>query len=152
MPMKMGCDGFDLSLLNPTQFKLVFDKIPNTEFFCQSITLPELSLSPVEQKTPFLDLNWQGEKVNHQPLFAEILVDKEMSSYTELYKWIKDMSVLNKAVEGFSDCQVIIGSKTFSFVDVWPMNIGSLNFSIAAADIQPLTFGVTFEYDYFTLS
>jgi len=152
MTMSMGCDGMDLSLLNPTQFKLVFDKIPNTEFFCQSITLPELSLRPVVQNTPFLDLNWQGEKVNHQPLFAEIVVDKGMKSYSELYTWLKNMSVLNNASDGFSDCQLIVGSHTFHFVDVWPMTIGSINFSLAMTDIPAVTFAVTFEYDYFSMS
>lgn len=151
MPLTTGCDGMDMSLLNPTQFKLMFDKIPNTEFFCQAITLPELSLSPVVQSTPFLDLNWQGEKVNHQPLTAEILLDKEMRSYSELYNWIKGMSVLKRAVEGFSDCSLVMGTKTFRFIDVWPMTISAINLSIAVPDVQTVTFNVTFEYDYFEI-
>jgi hypothetical protein len=151
MTIAIGCDGIDLSLLNPTQFKLIFDKIPTVEFFCQSVTLPELSLAPVVQSTPFLDLNWQGEKVRHQPLFAQILLDKEMRTYEEIYKWIKGMSVLEQAKEGFSDCTLIIGTKSFHFQDVWPMNLAAVNLSIAANDIQTVTFGVTFEYDQFVM-
>lgn len=151
MALTLSCDGLDLSLLNPTQFKLVFSKIPNTEFFCQSISIPALRLNPVTQNTPFLDVNWQGEKVNHEPLVASILLDKQMNTYSEIYKWLKGMSVLKQAEEGFSDCQVIIGEKTFNFVDVWPMSLAAIDLSIATPVVETVAFTVMFEYDYFDL-
>jgi len=151
MSLTMGCDGLDLSLLNPTQFRLVFNKIPNVQFFCQSISIPELSLAPVTQSTNLLDLFHPGEKVRHQPLFAEVLLDKEMKTYEEIYTWMKNLSVLHNATEGFSDCDVIIGARTFHFQDVWPINLAQINLNIAVPSVQAVTFGVTFEYDLFTM-
>ena len=151
MTMSMGCDGLDLSLLNPTQFKLSFSKIPNVEFFCQAITLPELNLGAVMQNTPMLDVFHHGEKVTHQPLFAEVLLDKQMKTYNEIYKWMKELSVMYGATEASSDCIVTIGQSAFHFHDVFPINLASVNMNIAVPDIQAVTFGVTFEYDHFTM-
>lgn len=151
MTMTIGCDGYDLSILNPTQFKLIFNKIPTVEFFCQAVNLPSLVMTPVKQDTPFLDLHHPGEKFYHQPLRARILLDKKMDTYFEIYKWMKNLSTLNRAVEGFSDCQLIIGDRTFNFYDVFPIELDQVEFDIAATDIQTVTFNVTFEFDYFDL-
>lgn len=151
MSLEIGCDGIDLSLLNPTQFKLSFSKIPTVEFFCQSVTLPELNLGPVTQNTPLLDVFHPGEKIVHQQFFAQIVLDKKMLTYKEIYNWMKGLSVLNGVSEGFSDCRLIIGTTSFAFHDVWPTNLGAVNLSIATPTIPTVTFNVSFEYDYFSI-
>lgn len=150
--MTLESCGFDYSLFNPTQFKLVFNKIPNIEFFCQSINLPALSMNPVKQVTPFLDVNHPGEKIFHETLNVEILLDKAMKTYSEIYKWMWNNSVMGGAQSPFSDCTLIMGDAIFNFKDVLPIAIAPVNLSIAMSDIPPIVFGVTFEYDYFDMT
>jgi len=151
MSIAIGCDGLDLSILNPTQFRLSFDKIPTVEFFCQAISLPEINLAPVTQLTPLLDVFHPGEKITHSPLFATILMDKGMLTYKEIYNWMKLLAVKDGATESFSDCRLIIGANTFVFHDVWPISLAAVNMNIATPNIPTVTFNVSFEYDYYTI-
>jgi len=146
-----SCDGIDLSLFTATHFKLVFTKLPEMEFWCQSVTIPSVEMSVVTQSTPFLDVIHQGEKRDFSPFSCEILLDKGMKSWNEIYKWMKEISVQGGATGTFSDCLLSTDDVTFHFKDVLPIRLDQIPLSIAVVDIEPITFDVSFRYDYFDI-
>jgi hypothetical protein len=48
--------------LHPNKFQLNFARLPNIQYFCQTVTVPGISLSEIPQNTPFVDLYRPGEK------------------------------------------------------------------------------------------
>ena len=46
--------------LQPTKFLLTFKKIKDTQYFCQSVNIPGVSLGEVVRATPFLDMYSPG--------------------------------------------------------------------------------------------
>ena len=65
------------NFLQPNKFTLNFSRLPNTQFFCQSLSVPGISLSEVPQNTPFVDLYLPGEKAIYDLLNVTFFVDEE---------------------------------------------------------------------------
>jgi hypothetical protein len=79
-------------ILQTNKFRLTFDRLPNTTYFCQSINLPGVSLSEVPYNTPFVDLYVPGEKIMYDTLNITFLVDEEMRGWQQLHDWIRGMT------------------------------------------------------------
>ena len=75
------------SPLQPTKFLLTFARIPNTQFFCQEVNIPGVSLGEVDRVTPFLDMFSPGTKLTYQPLDVSFIVDEELQSWKDMYNW-----------------------------------------------------------------
>ena len=141
--------GFDFSLFNSTQFKLIFTKIPNVEFWCQRVTLPEVTYNSVTQDTPSLDLFHTGEKMHFTPFSCSVLLDKNLITYKEIFNWMSTDSSSNQVNTSFSDASLFLGDVEVKFRDLFPIEISKLDFSIIATDIQPMTFNISFRYDWY---
>ena len=75
------------NLLQPTKFLLVFDRIPNVQYFCQTVNVPGVVLGEVVRETPFLDMYSPGTKLKYDPFDIDFIVDEELQSWKDLYKW-----------------------------------------------------------------
>lgn len=75
------------NLLQPTKFLLTFGRMPATQYFCQEINIPGVSLGEVERATPFLDMYSPGTKLKYDLLDMTFLVDEELQSWKDLYNW-----------------------------------------------------------------
>ena len=78
----------NLNYLQPTSFKLNIDhsKFANTQFFCQTILHPGLTMNSIE--VPFKRISsvpFAGDKLTFSELTVIIIVDENLNSYTELY-------------------------------------------------------------------
>ena len=81
----------NFNYLQPTSFKLVIDRknFPNLEFFCQQVTHPGLLIPSAEVPVRRMQsIPLPGESLTINELSAEILLDENMESYTEMYSWI----------------------------------------------------------------
>ena len=56
------------NFLQPTKFLLTFSRIQDTQYFCQEINLPGISLGEVVRQTPYLDLYSPDTKLTYNPL------------------------------------------------------------------------------------
>ena len=61
------------NLLQSTKFLLTFDRIRTTQYFCQTVNLPGVSLGEVSRATPFLDMYSTGTKLTYDPLVVEFI-------------------------------------------------------------------------------
>ena len=66
------------NLLQPTKFLLTFDRIGDIQYFCQTVSIPSVSLGEVNRATPFLDMFSPGTKLNYDPLDIEFLINEDI--------------------------------------------------------------------------
>lgn len=163
----------NINYLQPTGFKVIIDrkKFGNLEFFAQSVSHPSVDITPAPVAYSRVNLHMGGDKLSYGSLTANIIMDENMTAYTEMYDWVKRL-VNEKNTTKLDANNRYIGDEVYTtavdvtvavlsshnnttkrikYVDCIPTNLGSVDFQATTSDIQYLTFPVTFEYSYFEL-
>jgi hypothetical protein len=160
--------------LHPNKFQLNFSRVPNLQYFCQTVTIPGISLTEIVRNTPFVDLYSPGEKAVYDTLTITFLVDEELKSWLEIHDWIramtkvtsfedyKKLSLLNananirdELMPQFSDAQITLLSSannplyTFKFYDMFPTSVSTFMVSATDTPDSIITADATFRYSYF---
>jgi hypothetical protein len=158
------------SFLSNNKYELIFDRLPNTTFFLQSINLPSITLNSVATQTPFVQVNTPGNILTFEQLSVTYIVDENMQSWRDIYSWITTMgnptskdklgnltTALGRSNSVVSDAVLIVKSNSnnvnlkFSFKNVFPIELGSLQFTSTESQ-EFLTSSAVFLYDYYTLT
>lgn len=162
--------------LQPNKFQLNFSRLPNTQFFAQTISVPGISISEAMQPTPFVDLFVPGEKAVYDLLNVTFVVDEMLQTWTEVHDWIramafpkefeeyKNLDMLNKLTSRqltktpqYSDCTVTILSSSnnpiikFKYYDVFPTTLSSFVISSTDSPESIITADASFRYSYFDI-
>lgn len=142
----ISCNGFNVSLLQPTQYQLIFDKIDCIPFFCHSVEFPSLSMNFANFATPLHDIHLPGDKLEFSNLTADIVLDKDILTYKSIYDWMRGISVRDGLrTEDTDSCVLIIGESTqIRFNGVFPLNISPFRLQSNATDTDPISFTVSF--------
>lgn len=162
--------------LHPNKFLLNFSRLPNMQFFCQTISVPGISLSETPIHNPFVDIYSPGEKAIYDILNITFIVDEQMVAWKEVHDWIRAMTFpfdyaeyrqlgrLSKA-QGvlrekkvqpqFSDGMLTMLSSsnvpigTFKFYDLFPTTLSSFVISTTDSPENIITADATFRYNYY---
>ena len=173
-------DPSNINPLSPTGFMLSIQKLPGVSFFAQEVTLPDVSLPPIDWNTPLSRISVTGDLLSYGDLTINFLIDEEMKNYTAIYNWLKGLgfpkdhkqytefidqekettNAYNKSenLVSYSDGTLsILGSnntpvKAFTFVDLHPTSLSSLQFTANATDVNYLIGSATFRYTYFEIA
>ena len=78
----------NLNFLSPIGFRFQLQRAPNVEYFCQSVTLPTLSINEVPQISPFVNIPRPGDKVTYGEFAIRFRIDEDMTNYLEIHDWI----------------------------------------------------------------
>ena len=163
----------NINYLQPTGFKVVIDrkKFGNLEFFAQSISHPSVGLAAAPVAFSRVNLHMGGDKLQYGSLTITAIMDENMTAYSEMYEWFKRI-VQEKNTTKLDASNRYVGqdvyttavditlsvlsshnntTKRIRYIDCIPTDLGSVEFLATTADIQYLTFNVTFEYSYFEL-
>lgn len=158
------------NFLQPTGYKVVINrkKFANLEFFAQSIIHPDVSMAPAI--TPFrgADAFQPGDKLEYAELTISAILDEQMYVYQEMYNWL--VYLVQNSVKGASrlrpdpsesayfDINVAVLNSNNNVVrniiykDAFPINIGSIEFTSTAGDVQGIIMPVSFRYTQFTFA
>lgn len=163
----------NINPLSPNGFQFSITKLPEVSFFCQEVNLPDVSLPEASQGTPFSDAKIPGDKLQYGELTVQFIIDEEMANYVAVHNWITalgfpkdkgqyrtwleehDMLSDSELQRGYSDAVLAIlnnnnaPSRSIRFVDLFPTNIGALNFLSTSTDVQYLIGVATFSYTYY---
>lgn len=161
----------NFNYLQPTSFKLVIDRknFPNLEFFCQNVTHPGLIMPAAEVPIRRMQsIPMPGESLTINELSCNILLDENMTSYTEMYNWIKrnqvtDMDKVGRLTRSSlpptnADITLSILSShnnltnQFRYIDAIPTSLGDIQFESTASGTEYITFVATFRFSYFEMS
>ena len=74
-----------------TQWRLAFNRLPKTTWFCTAANIPGISLGEASYPTPMLDTFVTGDKLTFDTLNITFIVDEELQNYRELWDWIVGM-------------------------------------------------------------
>lgn len=168
----------NLNYVRPTAFRLNILNLPQVSFFCQSVTLPGLSMGVATQATPLANLAWPGEKLTWDEMTIKFIIQSQFENYTELYNWfigigsptnsleftnwaqahgwIKNYpGAATKAGAEFSDGTLTVINANnnpviqFQFMNLFPTSLQGVNFDISEGNTDYLTATATFRYQYF---
>lgn len=162
--------------LIPNKFELNFARTPNVRYFCQSLSVPGISLSEVPVNNPFLDVYSPGEKAIYDLLNVTFMIDEELQSWLEIHNWIRAMTFpvefseyrsldrLNSHIAAradkkpqFSDATIDILSSNnkpyyrFKLHDVFPISLSTFVMNTMDDSSTVLTADATFRYSYYDI-
>lgn len=165
------------NFLSPLGFRLVFDRLPHVEYFCQGVTLPSVSINNIEIPNPILPLNVPSTKINVGMLEVTFKIDEDMKNYNELYQWMIDLTFdrqtslylhpgetrIQKYKEDpnggvFSDASLTIlnsvknPNKQFTFTEMYPAGITPLRFDLTSETINFMECTASFSFRDFRIS
>ena len=152
----------NINALQPTAFRFIMSKSPETVYFCQSAQIPALNINSTEVLSAAATFNVPDPKMSFEDLTLSFLVNEDMGNWFELYNWMLEFA----NVDGFSNPTKTLGdpadykvdgslillnsysnpSIIVTFKDIFPTNLSSIEFSTSETDITPIVCNATFQY------
>ena len=71
-----------------TQWRLAFNRLPKTTWFCTAANIPGITLGEAQYATPMSDMFVTGDKLTFETLNITFIVDEELQNYRELWNWL----------------------------------------------------------------
>ena len=160
----------NFNYLQPTGFKLVVDRTnyPNLEFFCQDFTHSGVIMSSADLSyKKIATIPFIGDKLTYNEMLANIILDEDMKSYTEMHNWMRrnldqDMTTpldrFKAATEkppAMSDITLSILSSSnnpivrIKYRDCIPTALTDIQFQSTGSGTDYLTYGASFRFTYF---
>jgi hypothetical protein len=160
--------------INPLQsngFLFSILKLPEIEFFCQEVNIPDLILPMAEAPSPLVVARIPGDKPMYSDLTIQFMIDDKMDNYVAVHNWLVGMGfpeswnqystfindrtnslASNETAAAVSDgvLQVLNSSnnpvRTIRFVDMFPTSLSSLQLQSSTQDTTYLVGQATFGY------
>jgi len=85
--------------LQGTKYLLTFDRIGSTQYFCQSVNIPGVSIGQAPINTPMLDIFAPGNKITYNQLNVDFAVDEVLDSWQQIHNWFRSIA----SPEGFAE-------------------------------------------------
>jgi hypothetical protein len=162
------------NLALPTRFSLVFARLPEVTFYCQTVILPGVSTSYAISPTPFVDQKVPGDKSVYESLSVTFLLDEDLKAYREVMSWIRgytfptdfseyrNLGKLSDVIKSnprpqYSDCHVNIYNSTwqhiltYKFYDAFPTSLGQIAYSAADTPDTTMMVDMTIDYQWFDI-
>ena len=145
------------NFLNPINFRFVLHRAPTLNFFTIDATMPSVSLDAIYQATPFVQIPKPASKISFGRFNLTFKVDEDFVNYREIYDWMSYLGLregytdyaknIDKETNAtgtgpVSDCSlmILISSKKANIEvlmrDVFPTNLGNIEFAVDAANIR----------------
>jgi hypothetical protein len=156
--------------LQPSKFLLTFDRIPNTQYFCQQVNLPSLSLGDAKVVTPFLDYPLAGTKLTYSSLDVTFNVNGDLASWMDLHNWMRSIAAptgfneRNRQTQqqdkrgvhqNYSDATLTVLSNlnnpiaNFYFYNCFPSSLSDINFDVTEGSDTIITGTASFLFEYY---
>ena len=162
----------NFNYLQPTGFKLVIDRknYPNLEFFVQDFTHAGVIMNTADlgykkiASIPFI-----GDKLTYNEMLANIILDEDMKSYTEMHNWMRrnldrdNITPLDRFKNATqrppaqSDITLSILNSSNNAIaqivyrDSIPVALTDIQFQATSGAESFLTFGASFRFTYFDI-
>ena len=156
------------SFLSPIGFKFQLNNFPEVNYFCQSATLPGVSIGSISVPTPLKTIDFPGDEVAFEELSIRFIVDENMKNWLSIYDWIIGLGfptkegqekytklATNSELTTDATLTVLTGNMNaqinFVFNECFPLSLSSIAFDSAGTDVEYVTADVTFRYDVYTV-
>jgi hypothetical protein len=149
-------------------FQLEITRLPLVTYFCQSVNLPSLNLTPVDQPVPFGTFPKRiGGRYNFEDMVVTFLVDEKMKNWIEVFRWMEsigNMEDYTKAIAAtetmdfFSNITIRVMNSAYKeqynirFNNAFPIALTGIDFSSISTDNEPVVASATFTYDSYNIT
>jgi hypothetical protein len=142
------------NFLSPQGFKMEFEIFPDTEFFCQAVNFPDISVPFTEVPTRFRSFPIiGGGGVSYGDLQATFIIDEDMHNYAEIFNWIRNNGQSeNTAPLNLSRAQLTILTSNFNanlvadFQYLFPYSLSQIQFDATIGEESVVTAQASFKY------
>lgn len=158
----------NFNFLNPVEFHFTVNRLPNVEFYIQSVSLPDISSGFTTQVTPFKTLYSHGDKLEFGDLQMTVIVDENLSSYLDVWQWLIALTkpegfdqyatLASSDLGLYSDATLTIMNSNKNanievrFKDMFPVSVGNIDLATTQTDVTPPTVAMTFKYSSYDIS
>tara|TARA_Y100000034_G_C6854923_1_gene388356 strand:- start:382 stop:954 length:573 start_codon:yes stop_codon:yes gene_type:complete len=148
-------------------FRLELTRLPTVTYFCQSVAIPSVNITPVDQPTPLgVFPKFVGGKYAFEDLTVNFIVDENMKNWLEVYNWINEIGnmedntsvIANKQTSDFfSDILIVVTNSVYRpnlhirFRNAFPISLSGFQFNSASTDTEPIIASATFAYDLYEI-
>lgn len=167
------------NFLKPNAFRLIFNRLPGVEYFCQSTNLPKITLGSAPQPTPFVDVPHSGDKLEYDFLNIVFMVDENMTNYLEMHNWLTKLGfpkshdqfaeLVNDPSHKFLGSDIMLESGVYSdaslfilnnnnqpvveirFYDACPTSLEGLDFDLRIPTVDYFTGIATLRYKFYDI-
>ena len=160
--------------LSPLGFNFLIKKLPNTNYFVQSVNVPSVQATDVVVPTPFTNIPTIGDRLNYSEFQLSFKVDEDMTNYIELYDWLLQLHFPEDFAQSkniyqkqnnvdflqdgpYSDATLTVLNSAMNpnreviFEDCYPIALSDLQFSTTAASVDYIECQATFRYRMFRI-
>ncbi len=146
------------NFLSPVGFKFSLAKFPKISFFCNSASIPEISLGTFQQPSYLKQIDIPGEKLTYGDLDIRFLVDENMENYMAVHNWLRGLGFpespqqfIDKTTDsdGIRDLEEQFCDGGLHILNV---SLTSLNFDATETDINYFTASASFRYTVYNIT
>lgn len=147
---------FDLSLLEPNNFRVIVSRMPETLFYIQSITLPGITINPVTTRyTGYNVIPFPGETMEINDISINFIVNENLNNYMEMHRWIR--SAIEQSEPNLHDhffSNIILFTLTnnknanivMTFKNAFPFSLTDINLDITGEVASSIIATVQFKF------
>ena len=151
------------NFLQPVGFKLDLQLFHGVDFFCQSASIPDISMPIVEVDTPYRKVPIAGSGgVQFGDLTLTFIIDEDLVNYTTIHNWIRKFGLAEKRLlpgesDEYSLANLFILSShnnvnhIITFTNMFPVSLSGVPFDATIGDVEYLTANVTFKYETYEI-
>ena len=149
------------NFLTPVGFKLDLELFAGVDFFCQSASIPEISMSFAQVPTPYRNIPIAGSGgVDFGDLQVRFIIDEDLVNYTSIHNWIRKFGLSDGRADQkdqYSRALLYVLSShnntnhIVEFTNLFPVSLTGVPFDASITDIEYLTADVTFKYEKYNI-
>ena len=159
------------NFLSPLGYKFVITRLPNVDYFCQSISFPTVTLNTSSIPNPFQRIPVAGTELSYGNISVNFKIDEDLTNYKEIYNWMLALgfpesydqykalanksSVDSQRIRSDASLVILSSSKNakheVKFFDIFPVGLTGMKFDSSLTDVAYLEATAEFAYRMFTL-
>ena len=149
------------NFLSPVGFKLILELFSGVDFFCQSASIPDLSMPFSEVPTPYRNVPIiSSGGVSFGDLSVRFIIDEDLENYTTIHNWIRTYGLSETRTIGEDQYSTAIlqiltshnnTNHFIEFKNIFPISLSGVPFDATVTDIEYLMADVTFKYESYTI-
>ena len=160
------------NFLSPLGFKFQINKLPDTNFFVQSVVLPGIDVGFIDRASPFAKIPTVGDHLTFGDIQITFRVNETMSNYIEIFNWMigigfpsdfEQRATIQRQPRGsglglYSDAVLTILSSAMNpiieikVIDAFPISLSSLTMDSTLEDVQYIEATATFKFLEYTIN
>ena len=151
------------NFLQPIGFKLSLELFPGVDFFCQSASIPDISMPFAEVPTPFRNIPIAGSGgVSFGDFSVRFIIDEDLKNYKLIHDWIRKHGLSQSRLPedekdqySLANLEILTShnnsNRFVEFINLFPVSLSGVPFDATVGDTEFLTADVTFKYETYTI-